>query len=120
MIEGLIWLIFFHTEEGTPSGPGAEEGELLERASLISSLVRVVAEGFLLRRPLVGRGFLWGKKWFKSALLIATRSKASGREGNLGVFIRATSSLAVEMLCGEVFAKKSAQREAFALLMALK
>jgi len=31
-----------------PSGPGAEEGEDLERASLISSLVRGVVEGVLL------------------------------------------------------------------------
>jgi len=46
-----------------PSGPGAEEAEHLERGSLISSLVRGEAEGFFLRRPLLGRGFLGGKKW---------------------------------------------------------
>jgi len=45
-----------------PSGPGAEEGEDLERASLISSLVRRVAEGFLFRRPLLGRGSLGGEE----------------------------------------------------------
>jgi len=103
-----------------PSGPGAEEGEDLERASLISSSVRGVAEGFLFRRPLLGRGSLGGKKWSRSALLIATESEASGREGNLGVFLGATSCLAVYLLFGEVFARKSAQYEAFALLMALK
>jgi len=95
MIEGLAMFIFFHTEYGSPSGPGAEEGELLERASLTSSLVRGVAEGFLDRRPLPGRGSLGGKKWFRSALLIAIGSEAPGREGNLGVFLGATSSFAV-------------------------
>jgi len=102
------------------SGPGAEEGEDLERASLISSLVRGVAEGFLFRRPLRGRGSLAGKKWSRSAWLIATGLEVSGREGNLGVFHGATTCLAVHMLSGEVFASKSAQYEAFALLMALK
>ena len=36
---------FFHTEYGTPSGPGAEEGEDLARALEISSLVSGTAEG---------------------------------------------------------------------------
>jgi len=44
-----------------PSGPGAEEGEDLERANLISSLVRGVPEGFFFRCPLLGRGSLGGK-----------------------------------------------------------
>ena len=109
MIVGLMRLTFFHTEYGTPSGPGAEEGEDLERASLISSGVRGADEGFFLRRLLPGRGCLGGKKWSNSALLIATRPEASGREGNLGVFLGTTSCLAVQMLFGEVFARKSAQ-----------
>ena len=92
----------------------------MERASLISSLVRGVAEGFFFRRPLPGRGSLGGKKGLKSALLIATGSAASGREGNLGVFLRATSCLAVQTLFGDVFARKSAQYVALALWMALK
>jgi len=100
---------FFHTEYGIPSGPGADEGELLERAALISSPVRGGAEGFIVRRPLPGRGSLGGKKWIKRALLIATGSAASGREGNMGVFLGATSCLAVQMLFGEAFARKSAQ-----------
>ena len=99
-----------------PSGPGAEEGEDLESASLISSFVRGVAEGFFLRRPLLGRGSLGGKKWSSSALLIATGSEVLGREGNLGVFLGATNCLAVEMFSGELFARKSAQYEAFALI----
>jgi len=74
-----------------PSGPGAEEGEDLESASLISPFVRGVAEGFFLRRPLLGRGSLGGRKWSSSALLIATGSETLGREGNLGVFLGATS-----------------------------
>jgi len=92
-----------------PSGPGAEEGEDFVRASLISSLVRGVAEGFFFRRTLLGRGSLGGKRWSRRALLIATGPEASGSEGNLGVFLRATSCLAVQMLSGEVFARKSAQ-----------
>jgi len=92
-----------------PFGPGANEGEDLERASLISSLVRGVAEGVFFRRPLLGRGSLGRKKWSRSALLIATGPEAWGREGNLGVFLGSTSCLAVQMLFGEVFARKSAQ-----------
>jgi len=109
MIEGLMRFTFFHTEYGIPSGPGADQGELLERVSLISSSVRGEAEGFFVRRPLLGSGSLGGNKWFRSALLIATGSAASGREGNLGVFLRATNCLAVQMLFGEAFARKSAQ-----------
>jgi len=109
MIVGLTWFTFFHTEYGTPSGPGAEEGDDLERASLTSSAVRGAAEGFLLRRPLLGTGSLGGKKWSSSALIFATGPEASGREGNLGVFLGATSCLALQMLFGEVFARKTAQ-----------
>jgi len=64
-----------------PSGPGAEEGEDLERASLVSSSVRGVAEGYPFRGPLLGRGSLGAKRWSRSPLLIATGSEASGREG---------------------------------------
>ena len=68
--------------------------------------MRGVAEGFFFRRPLLGRGSLWGKKWSRRALVIATGFEASGREGNLGVFLGATRGLAVQMLFGEVFARK--------------
>jgi len=87
---------------------------------MMSSSVRGLAEGFFFRRPLLGRGSLGGKKWSRSALLIATGPKALAREGNLGVSLGVTSCLAVHMLFREVFARKSAQYEAFALLMALK
>jgi len=40
---------------------------------------------------------------------MATGTEASGREGNLGVFLGATSCLAVHMLFGEVYAWKSGQ-----------
>ena len=60
----------------------------MERASLISSLVRGVAEGFFFRRPLPGRGSLEGKKWSSNALLIATGFEASGRDGEPGGFSR--------------------------------
>jgi len=66
-------------------------------------------EGFFVRRPLLGSGSLGGKKSSKSALLTATGFEASGREGNLGVFLGASSCLAVQMLFGEVFARKLAQ-----------
>jgi len=71
--------------------------------------VRGVAEGFFDRRPLLGRGSLGGKKCARRAFLTATESEASVREGNLGVSLGATSCLAVQMLFGEVFARKSAQ-----------
>jgi len=79
---------------------------------VIPSLVRGVADGSFFRRPLLGRGSLGWKKWFRSALLIVTGFEASGREGNLEVFLGATSCLAVQMLFGQVFARKSAQKEA--------
>jgi len=91
MIAGLILFTHFHTEYGTPLGPGAEEGELLERVSLISTQARWEAEGFFARRPLLGRGSLVGKKWFKSTLLTATGSETSWGEGTLGVFLGVTS-----------------------------
>ena len=75
----------------------------------MSLAINVVAKEFFFRRPLLGRGSLGGKKWSWSALLIATGSEASGRKGNLVVFLGATSCLAVHMLSGEVFARKSAQ-----------
>ena len=81
----------------------------MERANLITSLVRGLAEGFFARSPLLGKGSLGGKKCPRSALLIATGSVASGREGNLGVFLRPTNCLAVQRLFGEVFIRKSAQ-----------
>ena len=92
---GVDEVYFFPYGVGNPVVPGAEEGEDLERASLISSGVRWGAEGFFLSRPLLGRGSLGGKNWSSSALLIATGPEASGRERNLGVFLRATSCLAV-------------------------
>ena len=81
----------------------------MESASLIPSTVRGVAEGLLFRRPLLGRGSLGGKKCSSSALLIVTGFEASLREGNLGDFLGVTSCLAVQMLFGEVFARRSAQ-----------
>jgi len=89
-----------------PSVPGADEGEDLESASLICSLVRGVAEGFFFRRPLLGRGSLGGKKWSRSPLLIATRPEAWGMEGNLGVGLMASCCSAVQMLSGELFAQE--------------
>jgi len=62
MIAELIRFTFFHAALGTPSGPGAQERYDLKRASLISSLVRGVVEGYLFRRPLLGRGSLGGKQ----------------------------------------------------------
>ena len=53
---------FFQTEYGTPSGPGAEEGEDLARAAATSSLVRGGAEGCWWRRPRVGSSGFGGKK----------------------------------------------------------
>ena len=56
IIEGLMRFSFFHMEYEIPSGPGAAEGELLERASLISPLVSGEAQGFFVRCPLLGGG----------------------------------------------------------------
>jgi len=68
-----------------------------------------MAEGSLMGRPLLGRGSWGGKKRSSSPLLIVTGSQAPGREGNLGVFLWATSCLAVQMLFGEVLVRKSAR-----------
>jgi len=91
------------------SGPGAEEAEDLLRACLISSLVRGGAQGSRDRRPLWGQVSFSGKKWSRRALLMNTSSVAPGREGNLGLFLRAMNCLAVHMLWGVVLARKSAQ-----------
>ena len=84
------------------------------------SLERRTAEGFFFRRPLLGRLTSGGKKWSSSAWLILTGSEAPGREGNLGVFLGATSCLALQMLFGQILERMSAQYEALALFMALK
>ena len=62
-----------------------------------------------LSRLLPGRASLGGQKWSSSARLMETGSEAPGREENLGVFLGATSFLALHMLFGEVLARKSAQ-----------
>jgi len=85
------------------------EGEDLERASLILSLVRGVAEGYFDSRPQLGRSSLGGKKSYRSASFTATGFEASGRERNLGVFLGATNCLAVQILFGVVLVRKSAQ-----------
>ena len=59
---GLVTFTLFQTEYGTPSGPGAEEGEDLARAAAIPSLVRETAEGCRWRRPRVRSSGFGGKK----------------------------------------------------------
>ena len=81
---------------------------------------RGVEDWFFFRRPLLGRLPLGGQKWSSSTWLILTGSVPPGREGNLGVLLGATSCLAVQMLFGEVLARKSALYEALDLFMALK
>jgi len=77
--------------------------------------------GWLLPKLASARqGALGGKKCSSSALLMPTRSPASRSEGNQGVFLGATSCLAVQVLLGEVLARKSAQYEALAFLRTLK
>jgi len=74
-----------------PSPPGAEDGQDLLKASLISSSVSEGAEGSCARPPLRGRRSFDGKKWSGRAFLIDTRSLAPGREGNLEGFLRVTN-----------------------------
>jgi len=47
---------------GDPSGPGAEKGDDLERPSLISSLVRGVANGLLFQSASGGKGAFGGEE----------------------------------------------------------
>ena len=102
-------LIFFQTEYGTPSGPGADVGEDLARAALISSLVSGMAEGCWWRRARSGSSGFGGKKWFRRAVLISTGDSAPGRSGNRGVLRGATNFFAVQMLWRVVLARKSVQ-----------
>ena len=81
---GFTVFTFFQTEYGTPSGPGADEGEDLARAAVISSLVSGTAEGCWWRRPLSGSLGLGGKKWFRRASLISARELAQGDQGIAG------------------------------------
>jgi len=60
---------FFHTAYGTPSAPGAKEAELLERASLISSLVRGVVEGVPCQAPPAQQGVLGGEEVIKQCVV---------------------------------------------------
>ena len=110
----------FQTEYGTPSGPGAEEGEDLARAAAISSLVRGTAEGCRWRRPGIGSSGFGGKKWVRRASLISTGELAPGRSGNRGVLRGVTNFFAVQMLWGVVLARKSVQWEVLAFFITLK
>ena len=112
--------VLFQTEYGTPSGPGAEEGEDLDSAAAISSLVRGSAEGWRWRRPRVGSSGFGGKKWSRRALLISAGEVASGRSGKRGVLRGATNFFTVQMLWGVVLARKSDQWAFLAFLIALK
>jgi len=67
-----------------------------------------------------GQGAFGGEKMIQECVVYRDGSEASGREGNLVVFLGAISCLAIQMLFGEVFARNSAQYEALALVMALK
>jgi len=100
---------FFYTKYGMPSQPGAEEGEDLLRACLISSLVKGSAAGWRQRWPVGGWRLFGGKKWSRRALLMETGSVVPGREGNLGVFLGATDCSAVLMFWRDVLARESAQ-----------
>jgi len=90
-------------------GPGAEVGEELDRASLTSSFDRGTAEGFRARQPLQGSGFLGGKKWSSSALLMATGWETPRTEWNLGVLLGVTSCLAVHILFEKGLGRRSPQ-----------
>ena len=79
-----------------------------------------MVEGYFFRRPLLGMLPLGGNKWSSSAWLIMIGAEAPGREGNLGVFLGTSNWLAVQMLFGEILARKSAQYEGLAYLIALK
>ena len=117
---GLTTFTLFQTEYGTPSGPGAEEGEDLASAAAISPLVRGSAEGWRWRRPRVRSSGFGGKKWSRRALLISSREVASGRSGKRGVLQGTTNLFAVHMVWGVVFARKSVQWDFLAVLIALK
>ena len=111
---------FFQTEYGTPSGPGAEEGEDLARAAAISSLVRGAAEGYQWRRPCNGSSGFGGKKWSRRGLLISSGELAEGRSGNRGILRGATNFFAVQMLWGVVLARKSVQWDFLAFFITWK
>ena len=103
-----------------PSGPGAEEGEHLLRASFISSWERRFVPGCGESLPLAGGGGLGGKKYWRSAVFIEVGVSAAGSVGKRGVFRGATYCLAVQMFWGVVLAKKFDQYDPLACLIALK
>ena len=59
---GFTEFTFFQTEYGTPSGPGAEEGEDLASAAAISSLVSGRAEGVVVEAAPRWELRFWGEK----------------------------------------------------------
>ena len=116
---GSMLITLFKTEDGTPSGSGAEEGEDLASAAAISSLVSGTAEWLRWRRPLGGSSAFGGKMWLRRASLISTGELAPGNSGKRGVFLGATNFFAVQILWGVVFARKSAQWKFSAAFIAL-
>ena len=65
-------------------------------------------------------GGLGGKKCARSASLIAVGESAPGSDRKRGVFLGATYSLAVQMFCWVVLARKLDQYEPLACFIALK
>ena len=91
------------------SGPGAEEGEQVDRAAANSPEVSEVqsANGRRMKgRDLEGCG---GKKWLRSASLICVGVVASGTEGKRGASFPKDNFLTVHMDRGVAEASRDLQ-----------
>ena len=102
------------------SGPSAEKGDDLRRASATSLLSSGSWSENGLRIAETGREVLRGKKWLSNASLIWVREVASGRLGNLGSTLPMANFFAIHIEWGVASARKDFQYLALAALIAFK
>ena len=112
--------MFFHTEYGIVSGPGAEEGEDLDRTLTTSSGETGGTSAKTGHRVLVGGGAWAGKKCCIRASLTSSGESAPGMEGNLEAWAPVAMRLAFQTVRWSVERRKSPQCLFLALLTSLK
>ena len=102
------------------SGPGAEEGEDLDRALVISSQVTAGTSAKTGHHVLHGWGASAGKKWRSRASLTSSGVLTPGNDGNLGTWCPAAMRLAFQTVRWSVLRRKSPQCLFLALFTSLK
>ena len=117
---GATLFILFHTELGVMSGPGADEGEDLARALLISSAASARQSLNGSRMESKGLAGSPGKKWLSRAVLSSIGDVVPGSSGNLGGGRPTANFFAVQTICGVAVARKADQWALLRFFLALK